>query len=436
MRVVSLAAGAAGMLCGSCIRDNRVAAVLRRMGRDILLVPTYTPLRSDEAVVAEAHVIFGGVNVYLSSRYRWARHLPRGMHDWLDSPAVLKLATRWSSRTQPAALGPLTLDVLAGASGPLKQEVARAADMLRELQPALVNLPNLMFLGLGRALRDALGVPIVVTLSGEDIFLDGLTQPWRDRANARIAELAGDVSAFLATSRYYADFAADRFNLRRERIAVVPLGVPVHDVQPPTAAAAPFTIGYLARVCPEKGLDRLVEALGELRAAGRDCRVLAAGYLGAADRTFLEQVHRRVCALGLHEHFEYRGEVSLEQKHGLLGSAHVFSVPTRYHEAKGLYVLEALAAGVPVVQPSHGSFPEMVEATGGGLLYDPEADGALAGGLARLMDDPALRERLSRAGRAAVRDNWSEHLMAQRTWEIYEQVAANPGGTTLMKARS
>ncbi len=431
MRVVSLAAGAAGMLCGSCIRDNRVASVLRGMGRDVLLLPTYTPLRSDERVVAADRVIFGGINVYLASRFSLARRLPRLVRAWLDSPGLLRLLTRGSAGTRPAELGRLTLDVLDADEGPLQDEVARTVDALRTLRPAVVNLPNLMFVGLGRALRAELKIPIVVTLSGEDIFLDALPPPWRQQAFARIAGLSDDVHAFIATSGYYADHAAAHFGLPRARIHVVPLGVRCDD--PPSGAdpPGPFTIGYLARVCPEKGLDQLVDALAELRAAGRQCRVVAAGYLGAADRRYLRAVLAGVRAHGLGDYFVYRGEISRAQKHELLRSLHAFSVPTRYREAKGLYVLEALAAGVAVVLPRHGSFPEVIEATSGGLLYDPSEPGALARSLARLMDDPPLRRQLSHAGSAGVARAYSEECMARATWDVYERVvaaAASPPG--------
>lgn len=102
-------------------------------------------------------------------------------------------------------------------------------------------------------------------------------------------------------------------------------------------------------------------------------------------------------------------------------SLDVLSVPTIYRESKGLFVLESLACGVPVVQPRHGSFPELIEATGGGRLYEPGDADALADAIAELMDDPALRAKLGEAGRNAVRASFSDEVMAEETWKVYER---------------
>jgi glycosyltransferase involved in cell wall biosynthesis len=99
-------------------------------------------------------------------------------------------------------------------------------------------------------------------------------------------------------------------------------------------------------------------------------------------------------------------------------------VPAIYHEAKGLYVLEALAAGVPVVLPRQGSFPELVEATSGGLLYDGGPD-ALAGAWETMLDQPDRRADFARRGVESVQQNFTETVMADRTWEIFERVAAS-----------
>ena len=79
----------------------------------------------------------------------------------------------------------------------------------------------------------------------------------------------------------------------------------------------------------------------------------------------------------------------------------MLSVPTTYREPKGLYVLEALANGVPVVQPRHGSFPELIEATGGGLLVSPDDPADLARVLYELMGDGSRREEIGQKGRAS-----------------------------------
>lgn len=425
MRVVYLAAGAGGMICGSCLRDNRLAAELIRQGRDLHFWPMYTPLKADEPVVGDRRVRYGGINVYLQQVSRVFAHLPGPIARGLDSVPLLRLAGRFAGRTQADDLGPLTVSVLAGEHGRQHRELDRLISDLRALRPDLVNLPNLMFLGQARRIRRELDVPVLCTLSGEDIFLDALPQPHRGTAFRIIAERAADVDAYIAVTRYFADHAAAHFALPRDRIHVIPMGIHAPDFARVSAPPDdPFTIGYFARICPEKGLDRLAGAFIALHAQGRRARLRIGGYTGPADRAYLEGVMQRLRDAGLQSSVELCGEVDREQKIALLRSLHVLSVPTVYPEAKGFYILEALAAGAAVVQPRHGSFPELVAATGGGVLYDPADEQALVAQLAGLMDDRTRLAELARQGSAAVARDFTAARMAAETWTLYERFAA------------
>jgi len=424
MRVAYLASGAGGMYCGSCMRDNRIAATLIAQGRDVVLIPLYTPLRTDETDVSRKPVYYGGINVFLEQKVAAFRHAPAWLSRLLDTPALIRGAMRLSSHTDPATLGALTVSVLKGEHGAQQSELAKLIEGLRIIEPDLITLPNLMFVGVAPSLKAALHVPVLCTLSGEDIFLDELPEPYRREAFELIRERSRDIDGFVSATQYFADHAATHFGLPRDRVHVVPLGVHVEDfAEPAEPPASPFTIGYLARICPAKGLAGLCEALVRLRTDGRDCRVRAAGYLGAADRPYLDRVRAYLDQHQAGHAFEYLGEVSRTEKIEFFRSLHLFSVPTVYHEAKGVYIIEALAAGVPVVQPRHGSFPALVEATGGGLLYDPTGPEALATAIARMMDDAALRRRLADQGRQAVRKSFTDVAMADQTWTLFERFA-------------
>lgn len=425
-----LAAGAAGMLCGSCLRDNRVAGTLRAQGRDVVLIPLYTPLRTDEADASDQQIFFGGINVYLQQKSALFRRLPRSWDRWLDSRRLLGGIGRLAARTRPEELGELTVSMLRGEQGRQRKELERLIDGLRALRPALVCLPDLMLLGAARRIREALGVPVVCTLSGEDIFVDELPAPWRAEAMELIRERAADVDAFIGVTRYFCAYAAQHFGLPRARIRHVPLGIaldqPARTVR---VANDPPVIAYLARVCPAKGLAELARALVALREGGSACRVRAAGYLGAADRPYLDAIVEFVRERGCADAFEYMGEVDRSAKWNLLQSADLFCVPTVYHEAKGLFILEALAADLPVVQPRHGSFPELVEETGGGVLYNPADPGGLHEALAALLRDQPRRGALGAAGRAAVEARHSDARMADETWRVFEDVVSEAGRT-------
>ncbi|HOW71883.1 MAG TPA: glycosyltransferase family 4 protein [Phycisphaerae bacterium] len=423
MRVVYLTAGAAGMYCGSCMRDNTLVAALRAQGRDILLVPLYTPIRTDEPDVSESCVLYGAVNVYLQHRSPVFRRLPRLMDRLLDSPWLLKRVGRGGPRGEMEDLGRLTVSSLEGEEGSAGKEVRKLIAWLGEVRPDVVNIPNALFVQVARPIREALGIPTVCTLTGEDIFIDRLTEPWRSRTVELIRREGGHVAGFVSVSDYYAGYCRERFAIPADRMHVVRLGVHVDGDGPRSDPAGEvFTVGYMARICEDKGLHLVAAAMAELLRAGRNVRLLAAGYLGERDRPYLERVRCDLAAGGVAGAFAYLGEVDRVGKQGLLRSCDAFCVPAVYREPKGIYVLEALAEGVPVVLPRHGAFPELVERTGGGVLVEPNDPHAVAEGLAGLMDDAGLRRRLGEQGRAAVLRSFTDEIMAKETWALYERI--------------
>lgn len=425
MKVTILIAGAGGMYCGSCIRDNRLAATLRGTGRDVTLLPLYTPIRTDEEDVSEPTVHYGGVNVYLQQKSPLFRHAPAVVDRILDSPALLRGIGRLAVKTQAAGLGAMTVSILRGPGGAQRKELFKLVESLKVIRPAVVHLPNLMMLGMARTIRETIGAAVVCSLSGEDIFLDALPEPHRAEAFSLIRESATDVDFFLAPTRYYAGHCEKHFELPRDRIVHIPMGIRTDDFDgAPRHRDGPFTIGYLARICPEKGLHHLADVYLELRRRGHDCRVIAAGYLGSTDREYLAGILGRIQASGASDGFEYRGEVTREGKVELLRSVDAFCVPTVYHEAKGLYVLEAMAAGTCVVLPEQGAFPELVQATGGGRLYDPLQPESLIRTLIDLKERPDERLRHGESGKACVRSKFTDRQMAERTWDIYEKLVS------------
>lgn len=427
MKVVYLAAGAADMICGSCVRDNRLVLELRAQGHDVTMFPLYTPLHVDELSASDGPLYFGGVNVYLQTKSALFRHIPKFMDRWLDNERLVRWVSSGGASTRAEELGAITIAMLQGDDGPLRKEVDRLIDALRQVKPSLINLPDAMFVAVARPLKEALNVPIVCTLSGEDLFLDDLLPQFRTQAYGLIRDAAQSVNRFIAVSRYYAERCIETMGIPASSMRVVPLGVRCGSEPPRVAASAPpFVIAYVGRICPAKGLLSLAAALVELTRQGRDCRVIAAGYLPPADQPYLDSVRDLLGEGGALDRFEYRGEVSFEEKRALLRSAHVFSIPTVYREAKGLPVLEALAEGTPVVQPRHGSFHELIDDTAGGVLYDPIEPSALAEALARLMDDPPELARLSAAGYAGVRALYSDARMARETWKVYEELVPPP----------
>jgi glycosyltransferase involved in cell wall biosynthesis len=426
MRIAYITAGAAGMYCGSCLHDNTLVAALARQGHDALLVPTYTPIRTDEEDVSQHRVFFGGINVYLQQKLGLFRHTPWFLDRLLDAPSLLRWVSRFAVKTRAEDLGDLTVSMLQGEHGRQRKELAKLVGWLaEEVRPQLINLTNALLSGIVPELKARLGVPILCSLQGDDIYLEALPEPHRGRCLALIHEHCRHIDGFVATSAYYADFMAGYFAIPRGRIHVVYPGLNLqgHGEPRPDAPGRPFTIGYFARICPEKGFHVLAEAFRLLkrRPGTEDSRLHASGWLGGNNRPWFDKVLGGLKDAGLEDHFHHLEAPDHAGKIRFLLGLDVLSVPTVYREPKGLYVLEALANGVPVVQPRHGSFPELIEATGGGLLVNPEDPADLADALHRLHENRSHALELGRKGKEAVHGRFHAERMASETAEIYQR---------------
>ena len=427
MRILSLTGGAGPMYCGSCLRDNALAAELLRRGHDVVLTPVYTPTKTDEANVSGRHVFFGGISVYLEQHSALFRHTPPFLDRLWDSSWALKLATRRQISVDPKALGEMTVSMLKGERGFQAKEIRKLLDWLKTEEPFdVINLPYSLLLGLAEPMKRELQVPICCTLQGDDLFLDQLGEPHRTESMQMIRACSAHVDAFLPVSRYYRDFMPDYLGIPAGKMRLATLGVNADDfemrLRPPDG---PFTIGYLARIAPEKGLHALADAYCRLRLrpGTENTRLVAAGYLAPEHHSYLDGARSILKKAGLEREFEYRGEVDRAGKIAFLHELHVLSVPAPYHEPKAMFLMEAMACGVPVVQPRVGAFPEIVEKTGGGLIVDPDPDG-LADGILAIRRDPALAHALGVTGAAGVREHYTVGRMAEQVEAVYREVAA------------
>ncbi len=424
MHIAIVTAGGAGMFCGSCMHDNTWARSLIDAGADVSLVPTYTPIRVDEQDVSTPDVYFGGVGVYLAHRSRLFRRLPRVLTRWVDRPWALRLATRFGVSTDARRLGAMTLDMLRGEDGPNRTHVLELAEAVGSaLKPDIICLSNALLAGTARAIKQQIDIPLLCVLQGDDVFLEDLAEPYRSQAIEAIHDRAADFDGFIVHSDYYRDHMVRYLGLDARKFHILPLGIDLaeHDGQPGTTTGETFTIGYFARICPEKGLHQLVDAFRILHARRPEVRLKVGGYLGHRDRKYFNTV--RAAAVDLGDAFSYIGSPpDTTSKIEFLKSLDVLSVPTLYREPKGLYVLEALANGVPVVQPDHGAFPEMIAATGGGVLVEPNQPEALADALEALVDDSSRRIELATTGRSKVHELFGPEPMARQSLDLFTRV--------------
>lgn len=418
MRIVILTAGTGSYYCGTCMRDNALALALRKQGHDAILVPMYLPLMLDETSAAEdAPLFYGGVNVYLQHASPLFRKTPRWLDKMLDSPALLKKVAASAGMTTPEQLGALTLSTLQGIEGAQAKELERLGEWLNgEGKADVICISNALLIGIAPYLKQKTSAKILCTLQGEDYFLDSLAEPHRTQCWETLSRQGRSVDGFIAVSQYYGDLMQQRGNLPKERVHVVYNGIALDGYRslPERLPPHPPTVGYLARLNPLKGLHTLVEAYLLLRERNAipDLRLSIAGTKNSADDKYLAELERRIAKAGLQSSVTMQPNLSREKKIDFLRNLSVMSVPATYGESFGLYLLEAWACGVPVVQPRHGAFPELLGITGGGELCEPDSAEALADALEALLKQPERLQELGRNGRRSVFERFNVENMA------------------------
>ncbi len=410
------------------------------MGHDALLVPTYTPILTDEASVSSQKLFFGGLNVYLQQLSPIFRYLPR----WTDAPLSSPRLVRWiaskSMGTTADKLGPMTVSMLKGAEGNQRKEVSRLCDWLETEQPDVVVFSNLLIAGCVETIKQRLDCSVVVVLQGDDIFYESLLPEFREQAIVQLRRIAGHVDRFILNSNDYAQRMQELLQFPPQKAFVSPLSIDGSDFENLERGGSEtevLRIGYLARLAPEKGLHLLVEAFTKLakREAFDHVHLDIAGWLGPQHQSYWEDAQESLRAAGLDDRFRYHGSVDRKGKLRFLESVDLLCVPTTYREPKGLFALEALSAGVPVLLPDHGAFPELLAAHGGGQLFAASDVEALVEGLEQLLSDRDGLKQLGSVGRRSVFETAQSKHEAERWLEMFAELVDQQSGCDDGKSR-
>lgn len=422
MKIVYLATGAANMYCGSCMHDNALAAGMKDAGADVSLFTLYTPMRLDEPAVGEKQILYGGIKAYMTQRFPNPFPGRNLLMRLAGSQFLHRLMPYFDigSAVDAEANAELTISMLKGEQGNQRELLRELIEWIQKYhQPDVIHVTNALMIGVVRELKRSLKIPITCGLHGEDIFLEGLPPHFQEEALSLIRERSHDVDRFLAISSYYGTMFSKWVGIDPNKIDVVYPGVALNDYRDltPDTSSRPLTVGFLARFVPEKGLHLLVDAFATLIRSGefQNLQLVAGGYMSSAYKTYINGIRKKIKDNGLEDRVKLLGTLDRTQKLNLFRQMDVFSVPAPYREPKGISILEALAAGVPVVQPEHGSYPEWIQATQGGLLCRPHDSVDLADKLAMLLRDAELRKRLGQQGRKAVFEKFSSEVMTSAT---------------------
>jgi glycosyltransferase involved in cell wall biosynthesis len=235
------------------------------------------------------------------------------------------------------------------------------------------------------------------------------------------------VDCFIAPSNYFGEVMTRRLRLDPSQARRVYAGINLDGYAPAKEPPQPPVLGFFARMCREKGLHTLVNAFMRLKERDqvKGLRLRVGGGLSPVDESSLVTPLRgELRSRGMLEHVEFCPNVTREQKLEFYRSLSVLSVPALYGEAFGLYLVEAWASGVPVVQPRHAAFPELLELTGAGVLCEPDDESELVARIEELLLDPARAKALGQAGLGAASQHFNIEQMADSLVRVFNGLPA------------
>ena len=429
MKILHIIPGSGGSFyCGNCLRDSKYVFAIRDLGHDAVKIPMYLPLFADEHDIRDIPVFYGAISIYLKQLYPVFRKAPHWFDRLLNSKPLMKLAAGMAGSTRAKGLEEMTISMLLGEEGKQKEELDRMVDWLAEnCQPEIIHLSNALLLGLARSLKEKLNVPVVCSLQDEDVWVDVMKPSSRDHVWKLMHERAADVDAFISVSDYYAAEMIEKMDLPAEKVSTLHLGVDPEDYPVADVYTKPRNIGFLSRMCPGNGLDILVDAFIELKQSDgfEDVKLIFTGGSTGDDTKFLKELRGKLKKSGLAHHTECCEAFEDDDRSEFFDKISLLSVPVPGGEAFGIYLLEAMASGVPVVQPAAGAFPEIISVSGGGISYEDVSASGLARALAGLLSNKEELKQKSEAGLRGVAEHFNIHTKAAMMVDIYNSIIDN-----------
>ena len=428
MKIIQITPGSGdNFYCENCLRDQALLRTLNAQGHHIKMVPLYLPIKVDSPNISmDAPIFYGGVNVYLQQKVGLFRRTPRWVDSVFDNRALLSQVSRKAGMTSSRELGETTLSMLKGEDGHQVKELDRLVEWLsRDInKPDVIILSNVLLGGLAAALRKRLQVPVVCLLQDEEAFIDALGEPYSKEAWDLLRKCCQDMDALIAVSRSYADRIAPRLDLDENRLHTLYMGIDIDEYQPADSPPARPTIGFLSRMCFERGLDTLVDTFILLKQNPelKTCQMQISGGKSQADESFLRIVRRRLETAGVAEDVAFMPEFLGEKRRQWLKELTVMCVPEKEEAAYGLFALEAQAAGVPIVVPRIGIFPELIELTGGGVLVEINSPRFFSTVLSPLLLDPGSAHELGQKGRRGIEEHFNVETTATNLIDLFNEI--------------
>ncbi len=426
MKIIHIIPGSGGSFyCGNCLRDSKYVDAIRDLGHEVVKIPMYLPLFADKHDIKDIPVFYGAVSIYLKQLYPLFRKAPGWFDRFLNSKPILKLAAGMAGSTRAKGLEEMTVSMLLGEEGKQKEELERMVDWIAiHCEPEIIHLSNALLLGLAHRLKEKLNSPVVCSLQDEDVWVDIMKHESRDEVWKLMHDKAQYVNAFIAVSDYYASAMKKKMKIPSEKVESLHLGVDPLDYQTFDIDQKKRNIGFLSRMSYNNGLDILVNAFIILKKSNGfdDVKLVLTGGSTGDDSKFLREITKKIKKENLHQDVNFCEDFECEGRAAFFNNISLLSVPVRQGEAFGMYLLEAMASGIPVVQPALGAFPEIVEISGGGITYEPNTPEKLAEALATILNNKELLVTKSRNGYQGVLKHFDIKNQAEKLVEFYRKV--------------
>jgi glycosyltransferase involved in cell wall biosynthesis len=411
--------------CGNCLRDSKYVGAVRGLGHQVVKIPMYLPLFSDENDSNNIPLFYGAISIYLKQLYPFLRKAPAWFDRLLNSKPMLKIAARMSGSTRARGLGELTVSMLMGEHGEQRRELDRMVEWIADhCKPDIIHLSNALLLGLAGRIKEKLNVPVVCSLQDEDVWVDVMKPAFRDRAWELMREDAANVDLFVAVSDFYGRVMKERMDLPAEKIKSVHLGVFPEDYPANPVESKGRNIGFISRMNHENGLDILVDAFIQLKQKHgfEDVRLVLTGGFTGDDVKYIKSNRKKLSRAGLLEYVDFHEDFVDAGRMEFFRKVSVVSVPVRIGEAFGLYLVEAMASGVPVVQPALGAFPEIIGATGGGITYPGNTPENLALSLEKILRDKDMLRQKSLDARSGTQAHFDITRQTGKMIDAYKTI--------------
>jgi glycosyltransferase involved in cell wall biosynthesis len=373
----------------------------------------------------DRNVFFGAISMYLREKVPFLRNMPVFMDKLVDSAPMLKMAARRAGTTRTEGLEEMTLNMIRGENAFPEKELKRLLDYIcRDGKPDIIHLSNALIIGLARRIKKKIDVRIVCSLLNEDDWIDEMAEPFQSKAWKLISKEASNVDIFLTPSKYYRDFFISKTGIRSDNFHVIPLGIDPGDLTKIEKNDNYPAIGYFCRINSQNGFDKIVDAFIELKAGNQlpGLTLHVSGGYTSDDKPFIAEQIRKIKTNSLKSFVKIYSEFHGNSKQEFFSNIDVMSVPVRKHDGYGLYILEANASGVPVVQPATGAFPEIIEKTAGGITYANDNIQELSASLLKLLKENDLRARLGKQGKEKVLNELSLEKMSEGLSKVYNSL--------------